>query len=95
MPRPSIRTSPTNSAAQTREWRFHDALKLVKQLVNIGVTRTLCGHSASTTHRQMTRDEQRPAGVSVETIRLSVGLEHAQDIVEDLDDALDAVARLD
>jgi O-acetylhomoserine/O-acetylserine sulfhydrylase-like pyridoxal-dependent enzyme len=66
---------------------FYDALKLVKQLVNIGVTRTLCRHSASTTHRQMTPAEQRRAGVHVETIRLSVGLEHAQDIVEDLDQA--------
>jgi O-acetylhomoserine (thiol)-lyase len=74
---------------------FYDALKLVKRLVNIGDTRTLCCHPASTTHRQMTPDEQRRAGVSVETIRLSVGLEHAQDIVEDLDHALDAAARLD
>jgi O-acetylhomoserine/O-acetylserine sulfhydrylase-like pyridoxal-dependent enzyme len=65
---------------------FYDALKLVKQLVNIGVTRTLCRHSASTTHRQIT-PEQRRAGVRVETIRLSVGLEHAQDIVKDLDQA--------
>ena len=74
---------------------FYDALKLVKRLVNIGDTRTLCCHPASTTHRQMTPDEQRRAGVSAETIRLSVGLEHAQDIVEDLDHALDAAARLD
>jgi O-acetylhomoserine (thiol)-lyase len=73
---------------------FYDALKLVKRLVNIGDTRTLCCHPASTTHRQMTPDEQRRAGVSVETIRLSVGLEHAQDIIEDLDHALDAAARL-
>ena len=71
---------------------FYDALKLVKRLVNIGDTRTLCCHPASTTHRQMTPDEQRRAGVSAETIRLSVGLEHAQDIVEDLDQALDAVS---
>ena len=71
---------------------FYDALKLVKRLVNIGDTRTLCCHPASTTHRQMTPDEQRRAGVSAETIRLSVGLEHALDIVEDLDQALDAVS---
>jgi O-acetylhomoserine (thiol)-lyase len=74
---------------------FYDALKLVKRLVNIGDTRTLCCHPASTTHRQMTPDEQHRAGVSGETIRLSVGLEHAQDIVEDLDHALDAAARVD
>jgi O-acetylhomoserine (thiol)-lyase len=72
---------------------FYDALKLVKRLVNIGDTRTLCCHPASTTHRQMTPDEQRRAGVSVETIRLSVGLEHAQDIIEDLGNALGAAAR--
>jgi O-acetylhomoserine/O-acetylserine sulfhydrylase-like pyridoxal-dependent enzyme len=70
---------------------FYDALKLV----NIGVTARVCCHSASTTQRQMTPDEQRPAGVRVQTIRLSVGLEHAQDIVEDLDQALGCDARLD
>ena len=69
---------------------FCDALKLVKRLVNIGDTRTLCCHPASTTHRQMTHDEQLRAGVSPETIRLSVGIEHAQDIIEDLDQALHA-----
>jgi O-acetylhomoserine (thiol)-lyase len=73
---------------------FYDALKLVKRLVNIGDTRTLCCHPASTTHRQMTPHEQRRAGVSVETIRLSVGLEHVQDIVEDLDQALGAAGRV-
>ena len=71
---------------------FYDALKLVKRLVNIGDTRSLCCHPASTTHRQMTRDEQLRAGVSAETIRLSVGIEHAQDIIEDLDQALHATA---
>ena len=67
---------------------FYDALKLVKRLVNIGDTRTLCCHPASTTHRQMTPEEQRRAGVSAETIRLSIGIEHVQDILEDLDQAL-------
>jgi O-acetylhomoserine (thiol)-lyase len=69
--------------------RFYDALKLVKRVVNIGDTRTLCCHPASTTHRQMTPQEQRNAGVSPETIRLSVGLEHIEDILADLDQALD------
>jgi O-acetylhomoserine (thiol)-lyase len=68
--------------------RFYDALKLVKRVVNIGDVRTLCCHPASTTHRQMTPLEQRSAGVLPETIRLSVGLEHAEDILEDLDQAL-------
>ena len=70
---------------------FYDALKLVKRLVNIGDTRSLCCHPASTTHRQMTKEEQLNAGVREETIRLSVGIEHWQDIVEDLDQALGAV----
>ena len=69
---------------------FYDSLKLVKRLVNIGDTRTLCCHPASTTHRQMTPEEQRRAGVSPETIRLSIGIEHVQDILEDLDQALSA-----
>ena len=73
---------------------FYDALKLVKRLVNIGDTRTLCCHPASTTHRQMTPDEQRRAGVRAETIRLSVGIEHIEDIVEDLDQALSAAVPL-
>ena len=68
--------------------RFYDALKLVKRLVNIGDTRTLCCHPASTTHRQMTPDEQTRAGVSPETVRLCVGVEHVEDILEDLDQAL-------
>ena len=67
---------------------FYDALKLVKRLVNIGDTRTLCCHPASTTHRQMTPEEQLRAGVRPETIRLSVGIEHVQDILDDLDQAL-------
>ena len=71
---------------------FYDALKLVKRLVNIGDARTLCCHPASTTHRQMTPEEQRRAGVRPETIRLSVGLEHVDDIVEDLDQALRVAA---
>ena len=73
---------------------FYDALKLVKRLVNIGDTRTLCCHPASTTHRQMTADEQKRAGVRAETIRLSVGIEHIEDIIEDLDQALSAAVPL-
>jgi O-acetylhomoserine (thiol)-lyase len=67
---------------------FYDALKLVKRLVNIGDAKSLACHPASTTHRQMTPDEQRRAGVSPETIRISVGIEHIDDIVGDLDQAL-------
>ncbi len=70
---------------------FYDALRLIKRLVNIGDTKSLACHPASTTHRQMTADEQRKAGVRPEMIRISVGIEHAADIIEDLDQALAAV----
>jgi O-acetylhomoserine (thiol)-lyase len=69
---------------------FYDALKLVKRLVNIGDAKTLACHPASTTHRQMSAEEQRQAGVSPETIRLSIGIEHIDDIIADLDQALAA-----
>src|SRR2546428_11437677 len=70
--------------------RFYDALKLVKRLVNMGDAKSLACHPASTTHRQMSVDEQRKAGVSPEMIRLSVGIEHVDDIIADLDQALQA-----
>jgi len=70
--------------------KFYDALRLFKRLVNIGDAKSLACHPASTTHRQMSVDEQAKAGVRPETIRLSVGLEHIDDILSDLDQALDA-----
>jgi O-acetylhomoserine (thiol)-lyase len=70
--------------------KFYDALRLFKRLVNIGDAKSLACHPASTTHRQMSTDEQLKAGVRPETIRLSVGLEHIDDILADLDQALDA-----
>ncbi len=70
--------------------KFYDALKLFKRLVNIGDAKSLSCHPASTTHRQMTEEEQRAAGVSPEMIRLSVGIEHIDDILEDLNQALSA-----
>ena len=69
--------------------RFYDALKLVTRLVNIGDAKSLACHPASTTHRQMSPDEQRKAGILPETIRLSIGIEHIDDIIADLDQALD------
>ena len=74
--------------------RFYDALKLVKRLVNIGDAKSLACHPASTTHRQMSPQEQLMAGVQPETIRLSIGIEHIDDIIEDLDQALDATRPL-
>ena len=70
--------------------RFYDALKLFKRLVNIGDARSLACHPASTTHRQLTEAEQASVGVRPEMIRLSVGIEHIDDIIEDLDQALAA-----
>jgi O-acetylhomoserine (thiol)-lyase len=70
--------------------KFYDALKVFKRLVNIGDVRSLAAHPASTTHRQMTEDEQKAAGVAPDLIRLCVGIEHIDDIVEDLDQALEA-----
>ncbi|HXO64563.1 MAG TPA: O-acetylhomoserine aminocarboxypropyltransferase/cysteine synthase family protein [Steroidobacteraceae bacterium] len=73
--------------------RFYDALKLFKRLVNLGDAKSLACHPASTTHRQMSPEEQRQAGVGPETIRISVGIEHIDDIIEDLDQALSAATR--
>src|SRR6267154_1478617 len=67
---------------------FYDALKLVTRLVNIGDAKSLACHPASTTHRQMSPEQQRTAGVLPETIRLSIGIEHSSDIIEDIDQAL-------
>lgn len=70
--------------------RFHDALKLVTRLVNLGDAKSLACHPASTTHRQMPPEVQLRAGVRPEMIRLSIGIEHSDDIIADLDQALNA-----
>jgi O-acetylhomoserine (thiol)-lyase len=69
---------------------FYDALKLIKRLVNMGDAKSLACHPASTTHRQMSAQEQEQAGVRPEMIRLSIGIEHIDDIIADLDQALGA-----
>ncbi|OED94806.1 O-acetylhomoserine aminocarboxypropyltransferase/cysteine synthase family protein [Vibrio breoganii] len=68
--------------------KFYDALQIFKRLVNIGDAKSLACHPASTTHRQLTEVEQKNAGVSPEMIRLSVGIEHIDDILADLEQAL-------
>ncbi|MEC7955583.1 MAG: aminotransferase class V-fold PLP-dependent enzyme [Pseudomonadota bacterium] len=68
--------------------KFYDALKLFKRLVNIGDAKSLACHPASTTHRQLSEEEQSAVGVAPEAIRLSVGIEHIDDILADLDQAL-------
>ncbi|MDO2948683.1 O-acetylhomoserine aminocarboxypropyltransferase/cysteine synthase family protein [Aeromonas simiae] len=70
--------------------RFYDALKIFKRLVNIGDAKSLACHPASTTHRQLSEEEQRKAGVKPEMIRLSVGIEDIGDLLADLDQALHA-----
>jgi O-acetylhomoserine (thiol)-lyase len=80
-------------AGQGRERgaRFLDALQLFTRLVNIGDVRSLATHPASTTHRQLSPEELARAGVAEDTVRLSIGLEHIKDLLEDLDQALAAV----
>ena len=70
--------------------KFLDALKLVIRLVNIGDARSLATHPASTTHRQLSPAELAKAGVSEDMVRLSIGIEHIEDLKEDLDQALQA-----
>jgi O-acetylhomoserine (thiol)-lyase len=72
--------------------KFYDALNLFKRLVNLGDAKSLACHPASTTHRQMSMEVQQKAGVSPEMIRLSIGIEHVDDIIADLDQALGKAA---
>ena len=68
--------------------KFYDALSMIKRLVNIGDAKTLACHPASTTHRHMTEEEQLAAGVKPETLRICVGIEHIDDIIADIEQAL-------
>ncbi len=71
--------------------RFQDALKLFTRLVNIGDAKSLAAHPASTTHRQLSPEELVKAGVTEETVRLSIGIEHIDDLLFDIDQALASV----
>lgn len=70
--------------------RFQDALSLFTRLVNIGDCKSLACHPATTTHRQLGPEELQSAGVSEDMVRLSLGIEHRDDLIEDLRQALDA-----
>ncbi|MBK5913567.1 bifunctional O-acetylhomoserine aminocarboxypropyltransferase/cysteine synthase [Rhodocyclus purpureus] len=70
--------------------RFQDALQLFTRLVNIGDAKSLACHPASTTHRQLSAAELAQAGVTEDTVRLSVGIEHIDDLIADLEQALAA-----
>jgi O-acetylhomoserine (thiol)-lyase len=73
--------------------RFIESAQFMSHLVNIGDTRTLISHPASTTHRQLDAEQQRAAGVQPDMVRISVGLEHIDDILWDVDQALAATRR--
>lgn len=68
--------------------RFQDALQLFTRLVNIGDAKSLATHPASTTHRQLSPAELEKAGVTEDTVRLSIGIEHIDDLLADLEQAL-------
>lgn len=68
--------------------KFYDKLEIFKRLVNIGDAKSLAAHPASTTHRQLTEAELEAAGITPETLRLCVGIEHIDDILADLEQAL-------
>jgi len=73
--------------------KFLDALKLIVRLVNIGDAKSLATHPASTTHRQLNDEELKKAGVSPDMVRLSIGIEHIDDILADIEQALAAAAK--
>ena len=68
--------------------RFIDALQMILRLVNIGDAKSLACHPASTTHRQLVPEELKKAGVSEDLVRISVGIEHVDDIIADIEQAL-------
>ena len=68
--------------------RFYDALSLILRLVNIGDAKSCAAIPASTTHRQLNDDELKAAGVSADMVRLSIGIEHVDDLMTDIDQAL-------
>ena len=71
--------------------KFIDSLEMILRLVNIGDAKSLACHPASTTHRQLNDKELAAAGVSSDLIRISVGIEHIDDIIADVSQALDKV----
>jgi O-acetylhomoserine (thiol)-lyase len=73
--------------------RFIESVKLLSHLANIGDAKSLVIHPASTTHQQLTREEQKATGVTEDYIRLSIGLENIEDIKEDIDQALKKAAK--
>ena len=83
---PRSRTTPFGGGGLRRAagTRFIDSVKLISHLANVGDAKTLVIHPASTTHQQMSAEQLKTAGVGEDMIRLSVGLEEPEDIIEDL-----------
>jgi len=79
-------------AGQQAGEQFIDALKMILRLVNIGDAKSLACHPASTTHRQLNEEELADAGVSADLVRISVGIENINDIIADVEQALEAAA---
>jgi O-acetylhomoserine (thiol)-lyase len=83
--------SDTNAGGAEAGAQFIDALQMILRLVNIGDAKSLACHPASTTHRQLNETELAAAGVSADLVRISVGIEHIDDIITDVSRALDSV----
>jgi len=71
--------------------KFIEALELLAHLANVGDAKSLAIHPASTTHSQLTEEQQASGGISPELVRLSIGLEHIEDILSDIDQALEKI----
>jgi O-acetylhomoserine (thiol)-lyase len=89
---PSIMTFTVRGGREAGIAVFN-SVKLFKRLLNMGDAKSLITHPASTTHRQLTPDDLKLAGITSDMVRLSVGLEHPDDLIQDLDQALAAAAR--
>jgi O-acetylhomoserine (thiol)-lyase len=88
---PSIMTFTVRGGRDAGIAMFN-SVKLFKRLLNMGDAKSLITHPASTTHRQLTPDDLKLAGITPDMVRLSVGLEHPDDLIEDLDQALSVAA---
>lgn len=86
-----IKASANQTSTETGG-KFIDALQMILRLVNIGDAKSLACHPASTTHRQLNPEELAKAGVSEDLIRISVGIEHIDDIIADVSQAIDAAS---
>ena len=88
--RPALSALVSRGAKRQAGGRFIDALQMILRLVNIGDAKSLACHPATTTHRQLNDEELARAGVSEDLLRISVGIEHIDDIISDVAQALEA-----